>query len=392
VIAIGVAPACLEDFEAVEKGGRMGGGVLRWFEWPPLVQFLATFAVGVGTGVAYRSFKRGRIERNEKLKDHFAQFEQFVSIFNVVVLGGLLVGMVVSTRAAGYGTSVLVPGAIGFVSTAACLLVARAWSRKYPIEDRARAFMSATFGGGNRGFVLLLLLLAIFQVDFQTRSDAIAAFYLVDLGNFLALLSLFSVMVDHDFARTKRRRGAKRERPTGEDARRARILVKTQKFSLVLTSATLVAGVLADKIPVIHDQSADVIRVLSVALLFFSTFNLFSAVAGRYHPSRIVHTLRIFGLVRLGGAAFTGFALYAFEIIAPNLIEHFGFLALALLILYYAPPSSLADDIFAVNSANEKVVTTVKEDAALLNIFFVAVLAAVFFLVWFASLALHAQI
>src|SRR5262249_22260341 len=145
----------------------------------------------------------------------------------------------------------------------------------------------------------------------------------------------------------------------------------SQQMSLFLAPIAVIGGFLLDKIPSVRDNSSSVIHTLSILLLFFSTFNMFSALGGKYDASRIMQALRVFVTVRIVGLGMTVGAIALVKLYLPGVSSDISLIALAVCVLYYSPPSSLADDIFAVYGSDENIINIVKEDAATLNVFFV---------------------
>lgn len=86
---------------------------------------------------------------------------------------------------------------IGAATPAACLLIAWAIARSVSLEKfrvtkyREIVFLTASFGGGNRGTAVLLVLF-VGVADFN---EYLKAFVLVDLGNFLFLLLVTPVLL-----------------------------------------------------------------------------------------------------------------------------------------------------------------------------------------------------
>jgi hypothetical protein len=261
----------------------------------------------------------------------------------------------------------------------AMLAFAHALFPRLSAENRARAVVAATFGGGNRGYVLLLLLLGMLPLGEERLASIVATYFLVDFGNFIFFLTYFSFLF-----RPKHLAGHKGSQ-TGANVNKAKRNVRRSYLLVMPASAVcFVLGVSFSVISPIEPELPKIRDWLSILLLFLATFNMFVALGGthRYDMPRFLNVLKIFLSMRIVGGLVVGFVavcLYVFGVGIfgkEGVTISLGAVLIAITVLFYSPPSSLVGDMFAVNGVDRSITDQAKSDAAILNLMFIFVLVA----------------
>jgi hypothetical protein len=338
---------------------------------------LVLFVGGVLAAYVYRRFCAGVIALSRPANrpwwhDFFDTVEFVISLINISIIAGLLAGITIQAKIVDLSTAATF--SVGVVAIGVMLMLARAFPR-LASSNRPVALLAATFGGGNRGYVLLQLMLGILAIDAARQATIIATYFLVDFGNFLIFLGYFSFFFRADDLQGQT--GAQ----IASEARRNRI---RGWFIAGFSFFSFLGGTLLSAIPTIEPALPTWRDRLSVVLLLLATFNMFVAL-GRvrnYKMERFRTVLVVFFSMRVvGGLVVTAF-VFALYYLAVGLFGQgalslsLGAMLIAIIVLFYSPPSSLIGDMFAVRGVEKSVTEQVKSDAAILNLCFVVVLVA----------------
>jgi hypothetical protein len=255
---------------------------------------------------------------------------------------------------------------VGAATPAVCLLLAWAIARSICLEKfrvaeyRELAFLTASFGGGNRGTAVLLVLF-VGVADFN---EYLKAFVLVDLGNFLFLLLVTPVLLS-------RKIGAPRK-PVASTWWRT-ILKSYFLTGFLLVFACAFLSMQWKGWPAWMNDTAAARKSVFSGLVFFALGVRMQPVSRRAMKALPI-ALLLFTLLRVCAAM--GIASTLWMINAP---DH---LLVASLVLLAMPPSSLLPGLAATAGANPRSLSYMASFSGVCNLFYLLALLLIGLGVW----------
>jgi hypothetical protein len=304
-----------------------------------------------------------------------AQFEciEFTfSIVNVSGIAGVIAGITAHTVVADWISAAML--GLGILSIVVMLVLARLLFPLLSLENRARALITATFGGGNRGYVLLLLLLGILSLEAERRANIVAIYFLIDLGNFIVFLAFFSSCFPLKYFSTT---------SPDDDIGGSNNAIRRGSVLVIASTASFFGGLSIQLIPALESAQPLIRDLLSAVLLLLATFNMFVALFSThtYEMRRLFTVLAIFLFMRFLGVLVLIGLVYLSFFGRDVGIASVGAVLIAIVVLFVSPPSSLVGDMFAANGVDHAITKQAKSDAAVLNLIFISVLSTATFLI-----------
>jgi predicted permease len=244
----------------------------------------------------------------------------------------------------------------GFLIPVSCFVMASWLVKIWPLLTPnlgAIRFLVSTFGGGNRGTALLVLL----YVSHPDFSDYLKWFSFIDFGNFACLLFVIGPLIRRYF---------------GVQAESATSLLKSLSQNYVVITIIVVAGyfILQSIFPVLDywlTASLSYRKFAFTSLIFFS---ISMKLAPNEINRRLLPDIAIFGAIRLLiGLLFISLAMIFKYFPAPALAATF--------ILFIMPPSSILPAMVNQSGASNDIKNYISVFAGASNLIYIALISLV---------------